>query len=984
MTKIDLKYLQLGGEQGFLGQATDQERICPDGEGHFRHYQGGSVYWHPDTGAHEVHGAIRAKWSQMGWETGFLGYPASDELPTPDGQGRFSLFQYGALYWNRRDGCTLNVRSMPTSVAAANEDRARRKKNLISSWVMNFVAEENMAELFPAWNERGGARDSVRRMAAVLTVLGCESEYPEAVKRDLFHKIGKVYRHFFPRGRETSPLSRFQKIIEKYSAQEIGPKGKSSEIGTTRKMDGGAEAGDYDMVLVELATFLYAFCDKRSEDGSHLLTNEMIYRIVYQSGSHGGAPFTFTINEPHNKANGRKRLVSSRTLKRWWQPETENHMLMIYTWNFLISNWLMWQATLPDYHFRYDKRVKQILLSKNLTGWMRQSYDEWHDLIMQLVGRVVHNGLFETNARPYQGHTVNALLALATYAVAANPPLAGTDVIPSGTNMPDFMRDRQRVWLGAKNALYYLAVKFAFQSFEGKRSPPMRRSDEKKHAAGFYQDDCQAHIFGILSGAYVFNDWINVESSSLTDEQKEDLCPYYYKGVTKFGGFSLWAALSDFELPHAIHDFMLNKHGGYFARMQAKYFRDHYERGALRSDGFDAPRYFNAAGQPDMVGGFRGTPELYFATDDYLISAGGLHKRFYRTPLLNYEEELDNYHFWSKPTMIITKGDIGGQWWRKNGSDKAVDLKVMERSVLHMLGKSKAFSESQNVWVYKNFAYGYEYENHKRTDEHYWEDGMRYDIDSYCKRWPQRFPAWWRQYGVKVPGTGSAEFEIGAATFIVLDFRNNGSHPMHGNYLIMAKMYKIRTDGERRHHPKHRDFRRGLVEVVPSWMFSSPDLLIRQIKSMHKKSDFNRDDTDKPYYYVMATTLEKLRLHPKIGVEEDCPCDKCPQGIEEIVKRDSQGSFSINVPVERYLFNARDADDLKSVPLITVWGIGRVWDLGDNAEFAKTDAKYVETLESGKIAIRNPFVRIGPHAQTSGHVVIDSSSYRNPRFATLD
>jgi hypothetical protein len=50
-----------------------------------------------------VHGAIRDKWSALGWERSFLGYPVTDELATP-GPARFSRFQGGAIHWTPYTG----------------------------------------------------------------------------------------------------------------------------------------------------------------------------------------------------------------------------------------------------------------------------------------------------------------------------------------------------------------------------------------------------------------------------------------------------------------------------------------------------------------------------------------------------------------------------------------------------------------------------------------------------------------------------------------------------------------------------------------------------------------------------------------------------------------------------------------------------------------------------------------------------------------
>ena len=88
-----------------LGFPTQDITPCPDGIGFFQHYKRGenalsSIYWHPDTGAHTIWGAIRTKWERSGWEGGILGYPVTDEIPTPDQKGVFQHFQQGSIYHN--------------------------------------------------------------------------------------------------------------------------------------------------------------------------------------------------------------------------------------------------------------------------------------------------------------------------------------------------------------------------------------------------------------------------------------------------------------------------------------------------------------------------------------------------------------------------------------------------------------------------------------------------------------------------------------------------------------------------------------------------------------------------------------------------------------------------------------------------------------------------------------------------------------------
>jgi hypothetical protein len=101
-------WMATGGINGFLGLPQTDETGTPDGVGRFNHFNGGSIYWTPATGAHDVRGLIRDKWASMGWERG-LGYPITDELGSPDGVGRYSHFQNGVIYWTPTVGLPHEV-----------------------------------------------------------------------------------------------------------------------------------------------------------------------------------------------------------------------------------------------------------------------------------------------------------------------------------------------------------------------------------------------------------------------------------------------------------------------------------------------------------------------------------------------------------------------------------------------------------------------------------------------------------------------------------------------------------------------------------------------------------------------------------------------------------------------------------------------------------------------------------------------------------
>lgn len=101
---IKEKWASLGWETGILGYPSTDELATPDNVGRFNHFsKGGSIYWTSATAAHYIGGAIKAKWAELGWERSALGFPITDELATPDNSGRYNHFQGGSIYWTARN-----------------------------------------------------------------------------------------------------------------------------------------------------------------------------------------------------------------------------------------------------------------------------------------------------------------------------------------------------------------------------------------------------------------------------------------------------------------------------------------------------------------------------------------------------------------------------------------------------------------------------------------------------------------------------------------------------------------------------------------------------------------------------------------------------------------------------------------------------------------------------------------------------------------
>lgn len=102
------RYAALGWDSSVLGFPTTDETATPFSVGRYNHFEYGSIYWSPSTGAHEVYGFIRDRWAALGWEKSYLGYPTSGEFAIPG--GRRSNFQYGYIEYNAATGAVVDRR----------------------------------------------------------------------------------------------------------------------------------------------------------------------------------------------------------------------------------------------------------------------------------------------------------------------------------------------------------------------------------------------------------------------------------------------------------------------------------------------------------------------------------------------------------------------------------------------------------------------------------------------------------------------------------------------------------------------------------------------------------------------------------------------------------------------------------------------------------------------------------------------------------
>jgi|GEM_PF-6322575 len=90
---------------GWVGNPTSAFTVS-QADGYVRHFQNASIYWTRQSGAKEVHGAIRDRYLVMGAELSYLGFPQTDELRVVSNgeEVRYSNFQGGSIRWTTNRG----------------------------------------------------------------------------------------------------------------------------------------------------------------------------------------------------------------------------------------------------------------------------------------------------------------------------------------------------------------------------------------------------------------------------------------------------------------------------------------------------------------------------------------------------------------------------------------------------------------------------------------------------------------------------------------------------------------------------------------------------------------------------------------------------------------------------------------------------------------------------------------------------------------
>ncbi len=96
------KWTKLGRENGPHGFPITSEEDAGSGRGRFNNFENGTIIWRKGTTeAFSVYGLIFQKWGQLGWDSGTMGFPTTDESDTAGNAGRYNNFEQGAIVWKK-------------------------------------------------------------------------------------------------------------------------------------------------------------------------------------------------------------------------------------------------------------------------------------------------------------------------------------------------------------------------------------------------------------------------------------------------------------------------------------------------------------------------------------------------------------------------------------------------------------------------------------------------------------------------------------------------------------------------------------------------------------------------------------------------------------------------------------------------------------------------------------------------------------------
>jgi hypothetical protein len=95
---------QLNYQSGKMGFPVGALNVADGGATQWQSYQNGFLIWNKDSGAWESKGAIRVRWGQLGYQTGVMGFPVGAEFSSADQLQWWQPYQNGYIIGSGKTG----------------------------------------------------------------------------------------------------------------------------------------------------------------------------------------------------------------------------------------------------------------------------------------------------------------------------------------------------------------------------------------------------------------------------------------------------------------------------------------------------------------------------------------------------------------------------------------------------------------------------------------------------------------------------------------------------------------------------------------------------------------------------------------------------------------------------------------------------------------------------------------------------------------
>lgn len=620
------------------------------------------------------------------------------------------------------------------SPAEANADFGRRASEITKGQVHHLKLEREKGGGLGDWNAER-AKFSFRELSAGMYMFANPAKFSNSDFEAATGKSGlSLSEH----------RAEFQKLLRSFSGtvnvkwpvgtEHDGGRWLDAELHKWVKWNKTDEQwyygiADYDMQLCEVITTIYAFLDRPD-----ILPTDVLESLVLQNTNESSVPYSGqnvgwaqvylkSYGNPAWAADipkvGSAWDVTGNVNVKIKMPETENHVLMISAWQYLVNNLVRWIAMRDAGHPRYSVKIRDIYHADPQRYSNGVVFSSW---LMDVLTRVTRRGLFETNGQAYESFSFSAISVLASNA---------------GLLFPN-EENAKKVEVAAKNAADYLAANYVFMSHKGKRNLSRRRKWDGGYAedVSLYYNDYMNNMIGILSGSYSYDD----RGVGCLGNGKE---PYCSNSVDQESGFALMSVLAGYRLPDVLIDYALHPGFGWEAVSQTRYGRSEYNPnvhwcvdpsagsyaiGAAAATFFPLLSAFYLAAEVEYdfcPDGAPGTPNDKFpgygidqpssdifsvknrvvVTENYAVASGGQPSIFLKQtdPLGSERSNLKDLNTITVPYYLIPSGDVG--WWNDPSGNGSVAYAIQRARKEALVGSFLPDPKySSNMTTYKTFA----------------------------------------------------------------------------------------------------------------------------------------------------------------------------------------------------------------------------------------------------------------------------------------